>query len=723
MDLRSGYWQIEVDEKDREKTAFITPDGLYEFRVMLSITSELPNFFIEKDNWPYLKNILLADPNFDKSSQIDLVIGAELAPCLFNGKVRLQNLSGPTVCGSKLGWLLTGKILLSGENSNQDITMFASEEQDDFLKKFWELESVPSAKSLTREEILCEEIYINNLKILEDGRYSVGLPFRILPTLGESRINALKRFLSLERKLQKSPSILKQYCDFMDEYLLINHMELIPSDELDIHLHIPHHCFDASCKTSNSKSLNYFLHVGPKLQQDIFNILIRFRTRPIAFSGDIEKMYRQVRIDSRDCDFQIILWRKKPSEPLLDYRLLTVTYGLSCVPYLAMRTLHQLARDKVSTFPVASKIVQTDFYVDDLLSGADTIEEATCHIREVNNLLSSAGFSLRKSSKKTSRSKRLAIGYALKMATLGNQSKTIHLFIRFVCDSSIFLAPPYELLSGNFQVFARARPLNSMLLKIAKKEFQYMLDNHIIRPSRSPPCGDYRKLNSVTIPDKYPIPKLEDFNHILKKTHREKTAVITPLGLFEFEVMSFGLCGSPETFQRFINEVLLGLDFVFPYLDDILVVSKSEEEHEYPEIARLEDMTSASVIVHCKSIFARHGIPLEVQSDNGPQFVSLFKETKHGGSGVRELPPLDVNDRVWLTDLKTPRVIIAKADTPKSYMVDTLRARRRAIYPEANTHTSDAPTDVTDSSTSPKEALYRTRSGRIVGPPRHFGDD
>ncbi|UYV61774.1 hypothetical protein LAZ67_1006453 [Cordylochernes scorpioides] len=61
-----------------------------------------------------------------------------------------------------------------------------------------------------------------------------------------------------------------------------------------------------------------------------------------------------------------------------------------------MRTLHQLARDKVSTFPVTSKIVQTDFYVDDLLSGADTIEEATCHIREVNNLLSSAGFSLRK---------------------------------------------------------------------------------------------------------------------------------------------------------------------------------------------------------------------------------------------------------------------------------------------------------------------------------------
>ncbi|UYV69257.1 hypothetical protein LAZ67_6003000 [Cordylochernes scorpioides] len=203
--------------------------------------------------------------------------------------------------------------------------MFASEEQDDFLKKFWELECVPSAKSLTREKISFKEIYINNLKILEDGRYSVGLPFGTLPTLGKYRINALKRFLSLERKLQKSPSILKQYCDFMDEYLLINHMELIASEELNtpsgqssIYIKMNEQStttklrvvFDASFKTSNDKSLNDF-HLGPKLQQDIFNILIRFRTRPIAFSGDIEKMYRQIRIDSKDCDFQSILWRKK----------------------------------------------------------------------------------------------------------------------------------------------------------------------------------------------------------------------------------------------------------------------------------------------------------------------------------------------------------------------------------------------------------------------------
>ncbi|UYV61856.1 hypothetical protein LAZ67_1006861 [Cordylochernes scorpioides] len=125
-----------------------------------------------------------------------------------------------------------------------------------------------------------------------------------------------------------------------------------------------------------------------KVVQDIFHTLPKS-----AYKEGIYKLPERWR---RCIESQENFMEKKPSEPLLDYRLLTVTYGLSCAPYLGMRTLHQLARDKVSTFPVASKIVQTDFYVDDLLSGADTIEEATCHIREVNNLLSSAEFSLRK---------------------------------------------------------------------------------------------------------------------------------------------------------------------------------------------------------------------------------------------------------------------------------------------------------------------------------------
>jgi len=59
-----------------------------------------------------------------------------------------------------------------------------------------------------------------------------------------------------------------------------------------------------------------------------------------------------------------------------------------------------------------------------------------------------------------------------------------------------------------------------------------------------------------------------------------KTAIITPFGLFEFPYMSFGLRNAAQTFQRFIDEVLRDLGFCYAYVDDVLVASTSEDEHE-----------------------------------------------------------------------------------------------------------------------------------------------
>ena len=157
--------------------------------------------------------------------------------------------------------------------------------------------------------------------------------------------------------------------------------------------------------------------------------------------------------------------------------------------------------------------------------------------------------------------------------------------------------------------------MNPVKQQYLKEEVQYLLDNDFVEPSHSNwsspillvpkpngtyrMCTDYRKVNSHTKTDSYPIPRIDDcidkvgqskyvtkfdllkgFWQIpLTDRAKEISAFITPDGLYQYKVMPFGMKNSPATFQRLVNRVIAGLKGCDAYIDDIIIVSDSFEEH------------------------------------------------------------------------------------------------------------------------------------------------
>jgi len=139
----------------------------------------------------------------------------------------------------------------------------------------------------------------------------------------------------------------------MKEYEELGHMEPPNSQEgKDTCYYLTHHsvfkatstttktrvAFDGCAKTSKGLSQNDIPQVGPTVQQDVYSIVLRFRTHQVCFTADIAKMYRQIIVYPQDRGLQSIIWRYFSEEHTSEYKLTTITYGTSSAPFLATRT-------------------------------------------------------------------------------------------------------------------------------------------------------------------------------------------------------------------------------------------------------------------------------------------------------------------------------------------------------------------------------------------------
>ncbi|XP_044313279.1 uncharacterized protein LOC123037281 [Drosophila rhopaloa] len=391
--------------------------------VLNSVTSGLPSLSFSPKRWDHIQGLPLADPNYYRSKRVDLILGVDLLAQIMLPDTKIGLPDEPIAQNTRLGWILSGRaegVIKSSELRCHRETL----DTESLLKRFCEVESVPDRSTETEEDTWCETFFQETHARRSDGRYVVRLPFKTYldPTmvLGRSHQMSLNRFIQLERRLSNNPGRWNKYVEEIEEYFSLEQIAPAVGSESSLmkrtssNMHVascvlPHHAvfkeelhsikqrivFDASSRTSNGRSLNDILCIGPTLQNDMSSVILNWRKYRFVFTADIQKMYRCIDVHPEDAQYQRILWRAADGA-INVFALSTLTFGTASAPFTAIRVIQQLAKDEQLSFPKAKEVLMNEIYVDDILSGGHTIEEAEDKRLQVSGAIKSARMELRK---------------------------------------------------------------------------------------------------------------------------------------------------------------------------------------------------------------------------------------------------------------------------------------------------------------------------------------
>lgn len=386
--------------------------------VIDQICAEVPSHSFPVTNWEVPSDIKLADPFFNRSGSIDILMSADIF-----WRVLLRNYRrispGVFARNTRLGWIITGR--MNDVPIQREAAGYFVHTDFNLLKQmqdFWELEEEFHLEKtpLSPEDKACEELYCRTTTRDVSGRFIVTMPrsHNYIP-IENSKSVAIKRLYSIEARFKGDLSTKSQYQDFMEEYEALDHMEVISSklenDRGQETVYLSHHpvwkdklrknkiriVFNGSFPDQNRISFNNTLLVGPSIQPELFEVITNFRLHKVAVTADIEKFYRQILVSPEQQDLQRILWRSEPTQPIKIFRLKTLTYGLKPSSFLALRTLREVSdQDGNKYCHAAAQAVKNNFYVDDYLQSFPTEEEGLLVVNDVIKLLRDGCFPLHK---------------------------------------------------------------------------------------------------------------------------------------------------------------------------------------------------------------------------------------------------------------------------------------------------------------------------------------
>ncbi len=345
--------------------------------------------------WKHLENIQF--PVIASKPLVDILIGLDYADLHYSVQDVRGQPNEPIARLTPLGWTCIGipqdDHLRQQTNFNR--TYFSRndhnlEEVDSLLRKFWENENVISVESAPwkMEDQLALKKVEQSLKY-ENGKYQVAIPWKNNePTLFNNYDMAFRRLQNTEKRLKKNVELEGVYSDIIDQYIQKGYIRKVAEEEKRPHRawYLPHFpvlrpdkpttktriVFDASAK-ENGVSLNDEIHQGPKLQRDLFNILIRFREHPVALICDIAEMYLRIEIAPKDRKYQRFLWRSMEEDKSPDeYEFNRVVFGINSSPFHAQYVVQRHANQLQQDYPMAAETVKDSMYMDDSMDSVPT---------------------------------------------------------------------------------------------------------------------------------------------------------------------------------------------------------------------------------------------------------------------------------------------------------------------------------------------------------------
>ena len=336
--------------------------------------------------------------------------------------VRLGPSGGPAAIRTRLGWALQGPsslIRLPSQPQQCLFTTTVSPQVSELIRhveRLWQADVIPvrERRVVTRSKEDNQAIDLletKTVRIKVEGIHRYATPLlrrRDMPVLQASPDAVMPSLRSVERRLQKDSERARVYCAEIGKLVQAGSVvKLTPSevDQATESWYIPHHLVSHNGKHRlvfncsfqyQGQTLNEHLLPGPTLGASLLGVLLRFRERAVAISGDIKSMFHQVRLLPEDRPLLRFVWRDlHPSKPVTVFEWQVLPFGTTCSPCCAAFALQRHTRDHSQADEQLRQSVERCFYVDNCLQSLSTPEEARNLVDKLIALLSSAGFVLR----------------------------------------------------------------------------------------------------------------------------------------------------------------------------------------------------------------------------------------------------------------------------------------------------------------------------------------